>query len=200
MVVLYAAASLPLLVIMLARVLADLPGSVFYDDPSAHLDAPPYVGVLSLAGGLGWAVAIGAALAAGLVLRRRGDRRAGWLLGAAAVSGLLAVDDTFLVHDGWLNEVFGVPEPITFAIYGIPVLWWVWRWRAQFLAAPDRLLLLSAVGFLGLSVGLDVTGLSSLRGLGLAEDGGKFLGIVGWAAAWLRTGVWALIDGLEEGA
>lgn len=193
----YALAALPPIGTLIANLWRGTPGRALYEDPSAYLGAPPYIGMVSLAGNLLWAAAAGGTLVAALVLRNRGDGRAGWLFGAAIANAVLGIDDALLVHDGWLGDVLGVPEPVTFGVYGVALLWWAWRWQASFLQASRRPLLLSAFGLLSFAVGIDALH-SDIVGMGFVENSAKFMGLAGWSVAWIGIAADTIVEAMDH--
>lgn len=75
-------------------------------------------------------------------------------------------------------ESFKIVQPITFAIYAILLLWYIIKFYKIILDSVYVFLFL-AVGFLGLSVLIDLIFESS--GLEyFIEDGFKFIGIINW--------------------
>lgn len=159
--------------------------------PGATFGGPPfYLGLLSTVGGLVmWTSAV-ACVFAGTLLRRLGDRRGGaFLLSAGAFSGLLALDDLLLIHDGYLMH-FHVSEVVTLGAYGMYFLGHLVVFRREILTREYGLLALALL-LLGGSAGIDVLG-GDTPIWGYTEDSLKFLGLCTWTAfhcrvAWLSV-------------
>jgi hypothetical protein len=164
------------LVALASRVLGE-PAAVFTREPQAVLKGSFYVGSFSNLGGLVWfgAAAI-LSFSAGLKPLDRGA-----LILAALVTWAMGVDDVFMLHDTvlpklYLNET--LVSVLYFGVIGLIVL----RYYRQ-LARATLVGMAIAVGCWVLSVVFD----HYLNNIGqLAEDGTKFIGLVIWAAAWIR--------------
>lgn len=192
-VAVYAVAALPLVGVAAARTFAGVPTRVILGDPAQTLSEPLYLGAVSNLGNALWVAAATACLLAHAVLRRRedGTRWRGFMLASGLLTAWLAADDMLLVHDEFLVDVVGVREPLTFAVYGIVVASYAWRYRDLLLRGPQRSLVISSAGLLALSVLVDVPKLS-VSGTGMLEDGAKFLGIAGWCAAMMSMSLHAV--------
>lgn len=153
------------------------PTDVFTREPQVVLKGSFYVGSFSNLGGLIWfgAAAI-LSFAASLKPRDRGA-----LILAAVVTWAMGLDDIFMLHEKvypklYLDETF--VSALYFGTIGVIVL----RYYRQ-LARSTLVGMAITVAFWVLSAGLD----SFLNDIGqLGEDGSKFIGIVVWAAAWIR--------------
>ncbi|WMT58339.1 hypothetical protein [Truepera radiovictrix] len=89
-----------------------------------------------------------------------------------------------MFHEEVFLRLFGIPEEVTFLLYGLLTALLLWRFRL-FILQSDFLPLVAALAFFTLSIFIDIGGLSrvaSLRaGLELFfEDSAKLFGIVGW--------------------
>lgn len=73
---------------------------------------------------------------------------------------VLTLDDRFLLHELVLPH-FGVPEIVTYAAYGVLAVVLAVAFCRVLLAQPETWLLFLAVVAMGLSVGLDLTGIDS---------------------------------------
>lgn len=148
-------------------------------DPSSHLLAPAYVGLLSNLGGMGWGAAAGLAVFGWRFLRRLPGRQEqakalGWM---ALLTLVLGLDDIALLHDDWLLRV-GMREKMFFLIYGTSALAWMYRFRS--ILKEVRFSLLLSLGCFALSIVADVRPLWGEAFHHLFEDGFKMLGIVNW--------------------
>ena len=108
-----------------------------------------------------------------------------WFLAAIGLgTAVVLADDLFLLHESVFPVLLGIPEKVTFLIYGVGFLTVVYRFRSAVRDTPVALGLV-ATGFLFLSAVADATleGVeSALIYRHIVEDGLKFLGIVGWLA------------------
>ncbi len=153
-------------------------------DPPGISGAAYHVGLLSFVGIIGWATA--AALAAfGAVMLRRSSRASALGLGALSlVSSILLFDDLLLLHERILPDVFGLPERLTFALYGLAGLGALWLSRALIDRRNIVPLALAALAFAG-SLAVDAKQFAVERRLGvlriLVEDCSKLCGIWLWA-------------------
>jgi hypothetical protein len=153
------------------------PAAVFTREPQSVLDGSFYVGSFSNLGGLIWFAA--AAILSFAASLKPLDR--GALILAALVTWAMGVDDIFMLHDRvypkiYLNEI--MVSVLYFGAIGVIVL----RWYRQ-LARSTLVGLAITVIFWVLSAAFD----QFFNNMGqLAEDGTKFIGIVVWAATWIR--------------
>lgn len=151
--------------------------SVFTREPQAVLKGSFYVGSFSNLGGVVWFGA--AAIMSFAASLKPLDRRV--LLLAALVTWAMGLDDIFMLHDKvypklYINET--VVSTLYFGAIGVIVL----RSYRQ-LARPTLVGTVIAVIFWVFSAVFD----HYFNEIGqLGEDGAKFIGIVVWAAAWIR--------------
>lgn len=153
------------------------PPAVFTREPQQVLDGSFYVGSFSNLGGLIWFGA--AAILSFAWSLKPSDRTA--LLPAAVLTWAMGIDDIFMLHDRvypklYLNE--GIVTALYFGTIGLIVL------RSYHQLARSTLVgIVLTVIFWILSQVFD----TFFNNIGqLAEDGSKFIGIVVWAAAWIR--------------
>lgn len=150
-------------------------------DTTAVLEQPWWIGSVSRAINLLWA-----ATAAVNILASRlvppAHRRPQLCLGL--LIGVLAVDDSLLLHDAALTAQ-GVPEGAILACYAVAGTLLAWAWR-PLLRTPSGLAFFGGVTMLGASVALDVVFSNAY----VLEDGTKLLGVL----AWLLCGTWAFSD------
>ena len=164
------------LVALASRLLGE-PAAFFTREPQRALQGPFYAGIFSNLGGLVWfgAAAI-VSFAASLKPLGRGA-----LILAALLTWAMGLDDVFMLHDEVYPRLY-LHEAIVSALYlgtiGVIVL----RYHRQ-LSRSTLIGIAVTVIFWVLSVVLD----NFVRGFGqLPEDGSKFIGVVVWAAAWIR--------------
>lgn len=190
-------ASLLLGAVFLARAVHDTPVHQMTGDLSAITGVHPFTGLLSQAGLLTWAAAAAVSLLAALVIRRSGQRGAGFYLASAGLSLWLLADDAFLIHEELAGHYLGLGEKVVVAALGVATLVWLKVcWRRIMETGP--FFLVASLAFFGLSVAMDLvhdnwTGAERLGDwMYLAEDGPKWLGIV----CWLSFHVQAALDRL----
>ena len=102
---------------------------------------------------------------------------------SASLSGILLLDDLFLIHEHIGPIYLGINEKIIFIFYGLSILTYFLRWQRQILKT-EYLLLLLALIFFALSLLLD---LNYPHLDGFLEDSFKFLGILTWSCYYIRT-------------
>ncbi len=156
-----------------------------------------YYGALSNLGVLLWALAAGAALAAGVALRRAARRnnaapdpapdvaaarRARFFIAAGLLSLLLAGDDLFTIHEG-AEIVFAGGEELVLGVYALLAAAFIWLFRRELLTDCPLFFMLAGA-LLTLSVAADVV-FGEAAGFAF-EDGAKFLGIAAWSGYFLR--------------
>lgn len=142
----------------------------------------PWAGALSQLGILFWSVTATICLFSFMVLRKKKVKKnRSFLLFSALLSFFLLFDDLFLLHDS-VFPYMGISEKVVLMVYPLSVLYMLLFFRKEILSS-SFLILLSALGFLALSVLVDVTDLifqDKVNLLFLVEDGLKFMGIIGW--------------------
>lgn len=161
-----------------------IPVSALMADPLAVAgDLPVYTGIVSTIEGLLWCATAAVCLFTVAVARRkRSTSPLGLLAAAGAVSALLLADDVFLFHDDVFPHYLGVDEAQVFAAYGVLVTLVVVAFRKTILGT-DYLLLAIALGAFAMSIGVDQY--EAFDPI-LLEDGAKLVGIVTWAAYFMR--------------
>lgn len=163
--------------VALAAWILDEPAAVFTREPQAILNGSFYVGSFSNLGGLVW---FGAASILSFAWSLKPSER-GALILAALVTWAMGVDDVFMLHDRVYPKLH-LSEILISALYfgGIGLIGLLYYRR---LARSTLLGMALAVIFWVSSTVLD----QFFNHAGqLAEDGTKFIGIVVWAAAWVR--------------
>lgn len=155
----------------------------FTRDPSSIVELHSYEGIVSNLGALVWCATATLCLFCAILLlsKDRASQSGAFLLLAGLTTGLLMIDDFFLLHEKL--ETFGLSEHLVALLYGGMVVVLIVRYRAQ-LQQGNFLIFLSALALLGLSAGVDVIEDPVEQWIGewrvLFEDGFKFLGLVGW--------------------
>ena len=95
---------------------SDVPVTDLLRDPSATLEGPWYIGLVSIAGVALWAAAAAICMICMTANPTPGERSL--LFAGAVTSVILGADDAFLGHEA-IKNIIGIPSPITIAIYGI---------------------------------------------------------------------------------
>lgn len=163
--------------VALASWLLGEPAAVFTREPQQVLDGAAYVGSFSNLGGLVWFGAAAILSFAGSL--KPSDRTA--LLLAAVLTWAMGMDDIFMLHDRVYPKLH-LNEGIVTALYFGTIVLIVLRSYHQ-LARSTLVGIVLTVIFWILSQVFDMF----FNNIGqLAEDGSKFIGIVVWAAAWIR--------------
>ncbi len=124
-------------------------------DPTAVLGGRCYIGLVSTAGLLVWAAAAGVCFLAAALLAGSDNRARRFLLASGGVTLFLALDDAFLIHEEILCVHLGLSQSLIYGIYILVIAVYLLSF-AGFILRTDFLVLLLAVFFLGLSLGLDV--------------------------------------------
>lgn len=173
-------------VVLLVFVVRDVLGWDFVLATRAPLLArnidPRYGGWLGNLGVLGWTLATGITALGATVARRRGDRSAAtYFAASSALSAVLLVDDSFLIHTAVAPGLFGVPKPAV--ILGIVVLGvaWVVAFSSRLLADPDLPMLVWSLGWYAMALLIDSFG--GVFGWGeVREEMAKLIGVSSWLA------------------
>jgi hypothetical protein len=139
------------------------------------------LGMASNIGVLYWAV--GAAccgFAAAVLWTSAAPRPMVWLLTQAALLiGFLGIDDLVMLHDSVFPRL-GVPEKVTFGVYGLLGLTYLLT-NLRLILKEEPVLFFTASGFLVLSLAVDATdNQAQLLWKQLLEEGAKLMGIAGW--------------------
>ncbi len=156
-------------------------------DPANVLDFPFYYGAISSLGILLWGATATLCGFTALALDGAGVRSR-FLYASAALSGLLLLDDLFLLHEIVFPQKLHLPELLVYGAYAAGGLL-VFVWFRTVIWTTEYPLLLVAGGFLAVSLVADTATNdwpdASLKFL--VEDGLKFFGIAGWFGYYART-------------
>lgn len=161
-------------------------------DPAATAEVSPFLGLSSNVGVLLWTSAAAVCLFTAGVLRRADDRHElrHFLLWAGLLAVVLTVDDFFMFHETVARHQLGIDEDVVLVSYAALLLWWLVRFR-KVISGSEPVLFAIMVAFFGLSLAVDLLQSFIEPAIGsariLLEDGGKFLGIVGWLSYFSRT-------------
>ena len=157
-----------------------------------------YYGALSNLGVLIWAGAAAACLFAGLLLAvvSGWSPAAVFLIYGGLLTGLLTVDDLFLLHDYVLPH-FNVPQLLVYAVYAALALGYVALFARQILE-HGALAFLTAGSLLAISVGIDQVIHSDAPIRIFIEDGAKLMGIIVWTGFHVRTALTICVRALRD--
>lgn len=155
------------------------PLSALSRDPTTVMAVDPWVGLLSNVGVVLWTAAATICFLGAVLLGDRGAARdrVGCVRACGALTALLALDDLFLLHEGVLPRVTGLPELLFVSAYPLLVLALVARY-APVLLQGDWLLALIAGALLAASLGIDAVLAAQRRAF--VEDAFKLAGILVW--------------------
>ena len=173
----------PLALLMTGVVVAGratgIPVAQFTLDVNSVYRVPFYVGLVSNVGILLWAATAGVCLFCAAATRTSSQNspgeRAFFLLGGLLTT-LLLLDDLFMLHQDVFEGVFGIPEKLTYAGYGVAAAAYMVAFRRKIFSSPC-LPLVAAMGLFAASIVIDLVAPHRE----LFEDGAKLLGIGCWA-------------------
>lgn len=181
------AVAVPLLISLAAYFQPFVPPRFLMIDPlvaAAEIESccTTYLGIISTFGVILWFVTAAVCLFAALVLHAQNASRdiVIFAVFAGLLTGWLALDDAFLVHEN-IAPKFGIPQKAVILAIVAAALAYVLRcWRIILALDP---IMFGLAGFgLAASVGLDLVQTRSYDLYSLFEDGAKFIGIVCWTA------------------
>ena len=99
-----------------------IPLIVLTSDPAAIAEAPFYLGAVTMLRTALFAGAAAVCLVAARVVRGRDRQLGGFLTALGLFSVVFVFDDSFQGHKHVLPEILGVPQPLTFVVYGMAAL------------------------------------------------------------------------------
>lgn len=152
---------------------------LYVQDPAAVFGFSPLAGFISNLG----VFALFAAGAICVFASYHVPARFGLLFWAGALSVMIAADDFFMFHE-FLAPRIGVPEIAVFGFYAVYALGVIVVFRTA-LAGRAHVGLYAAAALLAASVGVDLATAYSQTQV-VFEDSLKFVGLILWAAYWVR--------------
>jgi hypothetical protein len=155
---------------------------------------PSYTGLISNIGSLIWCSTLTVCWFSALAFRKTIKPSMLWfLIYSGTISGLLMLDDFFILHESFYKTHLHLSENRVRLGYGIITITYMVVFRKIILRTDFTFLGLALFCF-GLSVGLDAIADVQYRAPMIApdpyflwEDGSKLLGIVSWCAYIVRT-------------
>ncbi len=194
--------AVPAITVMLIVLIQDVipPILAFHDPVTIETPRGPdyccfgYYGAISNVGVMLWTSSAAVCLFAGLVLATSlgFTVKSCALIAGGALTGVLAVDDLFLLHDDLL-PFHGIDEKLTFAVYGAGILSYLFFFRNAVLDGNIVMLTLSLF-FFGVSTVADLFQHAADQQLVLIEEITKFFGVVFWAGFHVFFAARALAD------
>lgn len=174
-------------ILIAVKLQTQLPISYFTRDPSAIMEVPFYIGMLSNIGILFWCSSAAICLFSCAILRQPVNYREmqSFFLISGIVIFTLALDDFFLFHESVFPKYLHIPEKVIYAVYGTVILLYLLKFR-KIILKTDFIILFFGLFFFGLSIIGDKILGASEQSL-FAEDASKFLGIVSWFTYFTRV-------------
>lgn len=139
--------------------------------------------------GLIWSGTFAVCIFGYIVMRGNGyrDDNDRFLLAGGCITLMLCLDDVFLLHEIVYPQYLGIPQRLVYVIYGIILLWFLRSFRHVILRTDFLLLTIALAGF-GFSILFDLTvEINPFPAEFLLEDGAKIVGLVSWAAYFVRV-------------
>jgi hypothetical protein len=167
---------------LVASYVLNEPISTFTRDPMAVAQGRSYYGLISNVGAILWSFSTAVCLFSYWALHQRIDRSdslRNFILLGGLISLVLLADDLFMLHESVYPQLFFVSENVTFAGYGLILLFYLARFWS-IIRQTGYLPLASSGFFLALSVGIDQLPEDLMVFHHLIEDGAKLFGIVSW--------------------
>lgn len=173
---------------MVVAILVDVPTRHLLEDGTTVANVPWYVGAVSQAGLVGWALAASVALFAASVLAVVDDDRhfVRFFLAGGLLTAWLMIDDMFRLHEDVLADAMNVDEQVTQALYAAILALWIVTQRHVILRTRPYVFV-AAFFWFAVSLLLDLSGETSGSLWLVFEDGSKLLGILTWAAFFWLT-------------
>lgn len=166
--------------------------SFYWRDPAAIVNTGPWIGLFSNIGVFIWWIAAVVAVFTALVLRRvPGQRRTVYFfLAWGVLSGILALDDFFMIHEWVVPTYLPLSDNFLFVVYFLVIGAMLIYFRREILQSRYPVLLL-AFACVGLSTIIDVLGFEWFIRQGVptrlawnlefvVEDGLKLVAIIAW--------------------
>jgi hypothetical protein len=181
----YLTTALILSPLLLVKFATSLPPKHLLRDAHQVMGAPFYIGLYSNLGILLWCAATTLCLFTSFLLRPKIKEKetSSFLFFFGIFTGLLLVDDFFMVHEKVLPRIFGMAEESVMIFYLIVLLICIQKFWKTILKSDWRPFIL-AFGFFGISIFLDSERFEEWM---VWEDVMKLFGIVSWFVYFLEV-------------
>jgi hypothetical protein len=189
-----------ILYVFLVRSVLGLDFEALTESPLApqRRHSPRYAGFLGSLALFGWAAAAALSGLTARVLSTIGSRSSvRFAAASAAFSVVLLLNEGFAIHHTVAPELLGIPKLAVLAIIVLVTLLWVafsWHMLAR---DPDSPIILWAVGWLALSLAIDVAGEMVGWG-GVREETAKLIGMTSWVIFHWRYGRRMILAAIPE--
>lgn len=157
-------------------------------DPLSTIGAHPFTGAISNIGVLLWCATASICFFSGVILSFKNHKKESlFIISSGILTFVLLIDDLFMFHDYifYSFKQFKITQPITFSIYGILTIWYIYSFYKT-IFSTRYIILGIAFFFLGMSVFTDLI----IENEGLTyfiEDSFKFIGITSWMLYFTTT-------------
>jgi hypothetical protein len=173
-------------------VVAENDFSFYWRDPFAVVNTGPWLGLFSNIGIFIWWMTGVISVFTGLLLRLAPGQgtRSAFLLSWGALTGFLALDDFFMIHEWVVPTYLPLSDDFMFGVYFVVTLFLLVIFRDEIMASPFPIFFFALTCF-ALSIIIDLIGPFRPVDWGLparlvwnleyvVEDGLKLVGIVAW--------------------
>jgi len=186
LLIVYAISFFILLGVLIVNLQYNIPISNFTRDPTAIMNAPFYIGIVSNLGILLWSFSAAVCFFCFAILRKDANNKEliSFLFFSGIITSILMLDDLFLFHEQIFPVYLQISEKYVLFGYGIILLLYLARFM-RIILKTEFLLLLFAIGFFSLSLIWDLELFHSPAPF-LFEDGFKLFGIFSWFAYFIR--------------
>jgi hypothetical protein len=159
-------------------------------DPIEYLNEKPYIGVISSTGIILWAATFSILLYSCKISlsQKKPKRQTLFLLFGGLLTGLMLIDDVFMIHDVIFPNYLNIDQKVFYAFYGFSTVAFFYFFH-KIVLKSDYILFILSFFLLVESVVFD---LALVLGFEIPyqyifEDCSKFLGIIAWFAYFSRT-------------
>jgi hypothetical protein len=166
--------------------------SFYWRDPAAIMNTGPWIGLFSNIGVFVWWISAVICVFSGIILWRVPGQRlmAKFFLAWGILTGVLALDDFFMIHEWVVPTYLPLSDDVMFGVYAIVAVALLVYFRTVILATRFPILLFAGA-CLGLSIVIDVLGFEWFQNQGVptrivwnleyvVEDGLKLVGLTAW--------------------
>lgn len=182
-----------LVVLAILAVIRENDYSFYWRDPAAIMGTGPWIGLFSNIGIFIWWIAGVVTVFSGLLLWGVTGRRttSAFLLSWGILTGVLALDDFFMIHEWVVPTYLPLSPDVLFGVYFFVAFFLLFIFRNEILASPYPIFVFAG-GCFALSIMIDLIGPFRSVEWGMparlvwtleyiVEDGLKMIGIIAWA-------------------